>query len=346
MDLWKEPMTWKVAGVLLAGLVTLFFLIGLEIRSHARKGPRLPNPPRAASGSFTRAAVRFGLIVAPFAVIGLLFGTVAAAVALGVVAATVLWSLRYAGPAILAQCGARPVTDRNLVDAVHELAAKAGIAAPRVLETQETHPNAFALGSDPARATIIMTLGLRGRLTADELLAVMAHEISLIAGRDTRRAMLGVTLMSPIAALALRLRLIGPSVHRQGLGALLFLVLLAPVAALVRQLAGPRARAYRADREAALLCGNPNHLITALRKLDGTTRRVASITANDQPAVAALFIVNPQPNSWVGRLFTAQPPVSKRIERLDALSETARPGAAGSGFPPDNTTLRNASAMS
>jgi heat shock protein HtpX len=323
MDLWKEPMTWKVAGVLLAGLLTLFVLIGLEIRSHVRKGPRLPDPPRAPSGTFSRAAARLGLIVAPFAAIGLLLGTVAAVVALGVAVATVLWSLRCAGPAILAQCGARAVTDRNLVDAVHELAAKAGIAAPRVLEIRETHPNAFALGSDPAHAAIIMTLGLRGRLTADELLAVMAHEISLIARRDTWRATLGVTLMSPIAALALRLRLIGPSVHRQGFGALMFLLLLAPISVLVRRLAGSRARSYQADREGALLCGNPNHLITALGKLDASTRRVPSITANDQPAVAALFIVNPLPNSWVGRLFTAQPPVSKRIERLAALSEKA-----------------------
>jgi heat shock protein HtpX len=346
MDLWKEPMTWKVAGVLLAGLATLFVLIGLEIRSHARKGPRLPDPPRAPSGTFSGAAGRLGLIVAPFAAIGLLFGTVAAAVALGAAIATVLWSLRYAGPAILAQCGARPVTDRNLVDAVHDLAARAGIAAPRVLEIRETHPNAFALGSDPAHATIIMTLGLRSRLTADELLAVMAHEISLIARRDTWRATLGVTLMSPIAAFALRLRLIGPCVHRQGLGAPVFLVLLAPVSALVWRLAGLRARAYRADREGALLCGNPNHLITALGKLDASTRRVSSITANDQPAVAALFIVDPLPNSWVGRLFSGQLPVSKRIERLEALSDKPRPGTAGSGFPPDHATLRNASAMS
>jgi heat shock protein HtpX len=92
------------------------------------------------------------------------------------------------------------------------------------------------------------------------------------------------------------------------------------------------------------LCGNPKHLITALGKLDASTRRVPSITANDQPAVAALFVVNPLPNSWVGRLFSAQLPVSKRIERLEALSE--KPGAAGSGFPPASATLRNASAMS
>jgi heat shock protein HtpX len=68
------------------------------------------------------------------------------------------------------------------------------------------------------------------------------------------------------------------------------------------------------------LCGNPADLIRALIKLDASARRVASITANDQPALAALFIVNPLPNSWVGRLFAAHPPISKRIERLRAVS--------------------------
>ena len=345
MDLWAEPMTWKVASVLLAGLVTLFVLIALEIRSPARsRGPRLPKPPRVP-GAVSRAAVRLGLIVAPFTVIGLWFGTVGAAVALGMAIAIVFWSLRLTGPAILAQCGARVVTDRNLVEAVQDLAAKAGIPAPRLLEIQETHPNAFALGSDPAHAAIVVTLGLRGRLTAGELRAVLGHEISRIAHRDTLRATLGVTLMSAIAALALRLGLIGPSVHRQGFGALMFLAFLAPASALVRRLAGSRAWDYRADREGALWCGHPNDLITALGKLDASTRRVFSITANDQPAVAALFIVNPLPNSWVGRLFTWQPPVSRRIERLKALSGQAHPREEGSGFPSADATLQNASSM-
>jgi heat shock protein HtpX len=126
----------------------------------------------------------------------------------------------------------------------------------------------------------------------------------------------------------------------------MFLALLAPVSALVRRLAGSRNWEYRADREGALLCGHPNDLITALGKLDASTRRVFSITANDQPALAALFIVNPLPNSWVGRLFTWQPPVSRRIERLKSLSGQTRPREEETGFPSDGATLQNAGAMS
>jgi heat shock protein HtpX len=323
MGLWAEPMTAKVAAVLLAGLATLFILIYLEIRSHARA--ENPLPARAAGqpidvSAFARVAVLVGLIAAPFAAVGLLFGVAGAAVVLAIAVAAALRSLWHTGPAILAQCGARYVTDRNLIEAVQELADKAGIPAPRLLEIQETHPNVFALGSDPAHAAIIVTLGLRTRLTGDELRAVIGHELSHIVHRDTLRATVGVTLMSAIAALAVRLRLIGLSVRRQGGGALLFLLILAPLSALVLRLAAARSRAYQADREGALLCGNPDDLIQALRKLDASARRIASITANDQPALAALCIVNPLPNSWVGWLFAAQPPIAKRIERLRAMS--------------------------
>jgi heat shock protein HtpX len=327
MELWLEPMTAKVAAVLLAGLVTLFVLIGLEIRSHARtedSGP--PKSRRVAPGAAGQTIFLLALIVAPFALIGFLFGPAAAAVALGLAGAIVLWSFRHTGPAILARCGARPVRDRNLIEAVQDLAAQAGIPAPRILEIQESHPNAFALGSDPAHAAIVLTLGLRSRLTGDELRAVMGHEISHIARRDTLRATIGVTLMSAIAALALRLGLIGLSVRRQGGGALLFLAIFLPLSALVRRLAAPRSREYQADRGAALLCGNPDDLIGALHKLDASSRRVASITANDQPALAALCSVNPLPNSWIGRLFAAQPPVARRIERLREFSGDGLPG--------------------
>ena len=145
MDLWSEPMTARVAAFLLAALATLLVLIFWEIRSHGRaEDPTLPKPehapppaprPRAvAPGAISRAALLLGLTLAPFAAIGLLFGTAAAAAALGLTVATALWSFRYTGPAILAQCGARYVTDRNLIEAVAELAAKAGIPAPRILE--------------------------------------------------------------------------------------------------------------------------------------------------------------------------------------------------------------------
>jgi heat shock protein HtpX len=334
VGLWSQPMSAKVAAILIAGLFTLLALIIAEIRSQARaENPRPPKPPSVTPGVIARLAVLLAVIAAPFAILGYWFGAAAVAAAGAIVAAMALRSLRLAEPAILAQCGARNVTDRNLIEAVQELAAKAGIPAPHLLEIQETHPNAFALGAGPVDAAIVVTLGLRTRLTGEELRAVIGHEISHIARRDTLRAIVGVTLMRVIAALALRLRLIGLSVGRQGGRALLFLAILAPVSAVVLRFAASRAREYEADREGARLCGDPDHLIRALAKLDTSTRRFASITANDQPALAALFFVNPLPNSWVGRLFSAHPPIARRIARLRAINRRSTPR----GTPPRNT---------
>src|SRR5207302_7878300 len=137
-----------------------------------------------------------------FTVIGSLFGAGGAAVALAMAAATALRSFWLTGPAILARCGARSVTDPSLMEAVQELAAKAGIPAPRILEIQEPHPNAFALGLGPAQASIILTVGLRQRLNSGELRAVIGHEISHLANRDTLSATMGVTLLGAIAKLA------------------------------------------------------------------------------------------------------------------------------------------------
>jgi heat shock protein HtpX len=335
MELWSEPMTAKMAAFLLAALVALLVLIGLEIQSHA--ATKDARPPKHRGVELGAVTVLLGTIVVPFAAIGFLFGSAGAAVAAAIAVAVVLWSFWHTGPAILTQCGARATADRDLIEAVEELAVKAGIPAPHLLEIDENHPNAFALGSDPAHAAVVVTLGLRRRLTAAELRAVMAHEISHIARRDTLRATLGVTLMGAIAALALRLRLIGLAIRRQGGGALLFLAIFAPLSALVLRFAAPRARAYQADQEGARLCGNPDDLIRALIKLDAAARRVASITANDQPALSALFIVNPLPNSWVGKLFAAQPPIAQRIERLRAFS-----GEAESGFPSDKAIPQSA----
>jgi heat shock protein HtpX len=286
-------------------------------------------------------------MIAAFAVFAWRFGVPLAATILALTIAILLRSLWYTGPAILAQCGARAVRDPNLIEAVADLAAKAGIAAPRILEIQEIHPNAFALGTDGPDAAIVVTFGLRNRLTAAEQRAIVAREMSHIVRRDTAQATLGVTLMGPVAALALWLGVAGRTAPDRGGRALLFLVLLAPAAALALRLGGARARAYRADRDGARLCGNPADLIAALDKLDAATRRFASITANDQPAAAALFIVNPLPNSWTGRLFAASPPVARRIARLRGLSKQpgTAPTGAGPGSPSQLAAMPNVVAV-
>jgi heat shock protein HtpX len=267
-----------------------------------------------------RTGFLFSAMVAVFVAIGSLFGTEGAAVALAFAAVVSFWSFWRAGHAILRRAGARDVTDAKLLAVVHDLAAKANMPAPRLFEIEEHQPNAFALGSDPAHACIVLATGLRRRLNADEIRAVLAHELWHIANRDTLSATMGVTLLSAIATLAILLGIVGLAARRNGGGALIFLTILAPVVAVVLHLAMSRNQEYRADREGALLCGNPEHLISALIKLDTSTRRIASATAGAQPAIASLFFVDPLPGTWLGRLFLSHPPIAKRIARLKKLT--------------------------
>lgn len=348
MDLWSEPMTTRTMAILLAGILVWLVLIAREIHIYARERARRPSAPtvdvepvaepteplaeRALPSwrTMARAAFLLALLAFPFLIVGVTFGATAAALVMALLVAAILWSLWQAPPLILARCGARPVTDSGVLAAVRELAAQAGIPPPHLMETQEHHPNAFALGSSPARAAVIVTRGLRMRLTRAELRAVLGHQIACIARRDTARGTIGVTLLSPLAALATRLGLIGPSVHRQGAGALLFLLLTMPLSALVLRFSASQRRAYRTDRAGAALSGNADDLIAALTKLDSSAPRFESITAKDQPAVAALCIIDPLPHSWVGHLFAAQPRTARRVARLRALATTTM--AAGTAL--------------
>jgi Zn-dependent protease with chaperone function len=108
----------------------------------------------------------------------------------------------------------------------------------------------------------------------------------------------------------------------------LFLLFMLPVSALVLRFSAPPGRAYRADREGAALCGSADDLIAALIKLDASAPRFDSITAKDQPALAALCIVDPLPHCWVGHLFAAQPRTARRVARLRAFGAAADPALA------------------
>lgn len=225
----------------------------------------------------------------------------------------------------LAMHHAQPVDEKQapeLYAVVAELAQRAGIPMPRLYVIPEMQPNAFATGRSPKHAAVAVTEGLLRTMNRAELAGVLAHELAHVKNRDILTASIAATLAGAITVLA---RMVGYALmfggrdredNRGAIGGI-FLLIVAPIAALLIQLAISRSREYAADEKAARLTGNPLGLASALRKLAALTERVPMETA--QPATASLMIANPFSGGGLMRLFSTHPPISERIARLEAM---------------------------
>lgn len=225
----------------------------------------------------------------------------------------------------LAMHHAQPLSERDapqLYALVAELAQRAGIPMPRLYLIPEMQPNAFATGRSPRHAAVAVTEGLLRTMNREELAGVLAHELAHVQNRDILTASVAATLAGAITVLA---RMLGYALmfggrEREDNGSALgglFLMLVAPVAALLIQLAISRSREYAADQKAARLTGNPLGLASALRKLAALTQRLPMESA--QPATASLMIANPLSGGGLLRLFSTHPPIEARIARLEAM---------------------------
>lgn len=225
----------------------------------------------------------------------------------------------------LAMHHAQPVDEREapeLYAVVAELSQRAGIPMPRLYVIPELQPNAFATGRSPKHAAVAVTEGLLRTMNRAELSGVLAHELAHVKNRDILTASIAATLAGAITVLA---RMVGYALMFGGRdredngGAFggIFLLIVAPIAALLIQLAISRSREYAADEKAARLTGNPMGLASALRKLAALTERVPMETA--QPATASLMIANPLSGGGLMRLFSTHPPIEERIARLEAM---------------------------
>lgn len=225
----------------------------------------------------------------------------------------------------LAMHHAQPLTERDapqLYALVAELAQRAGIPMPRLYLIPEMQPNAFATGRSPRRAAVAVTEGLLRTMDREELAGVLAHELAHVQNRDILTASVAATLAGAITVLA---RMLGYALmfggrEREDNGSALgglFFMLVAPLAALLIQLAISRSREYAADEKAARLTGNPLGLASALRKLASLTERLPMESA--QPATASLMIANPFSGGGLLRLFSTHPPIETRIARLEAM---------------------------
>ena len=210
---------------------------------------------------------------------------------------------------------------------VAELVQRAGLPMPRVYVIDEAAPNAFATGRNPEHAAVAATTGIMQVLSANELRAVMAHELTHVAHRDILISTISATMAGAISMLANFAVFFGgrdsegrPANPIAGLA----VMLLAPLAASLIQLAISRAREFEADRGGAELSGDPRSLASALEKIQAYARGTPLIAAERNPQTAQMMIVNPLHGGGIATLFSTHPSTEERVARLLAMA-----GAAG-----------------
>ncbi len=215
---------------------------------------------------------------------------------------------------------AQPVTREELpraYAAVERLTQKIGIPMPKMYVIPSDSPNAFATGRNPQHASVAVTHGILGLLTDEELEGVLAHELGHVNNRDILISSVAATLAGAITLIARFGFFFGGGRGRRGGGLTgLFMLIVAPIAASLIQLAVSRSREYEADATGAHFTGNPYALASALQKIDQYARRVP---LQASPSTAHLFIIQPFLGVSAGmfaNLFSTHPPVAKRIERL------------------------------
>jgi len=237
--------------------------------------------------------------------------------------------------AVLRMHGARPVDARSAPDLhsmTQELAARAKMPMPRLYIMETDQPNAFATGRNPDNAAVAVTRGLLRQMSREEVAGVVAHELAHIKNRDTLTMTITATLAGAISLLANFALFFGGGRDRpMGLIGTLAMMILAPLAAGMVQMAISRTREYEADREGAAICGRADWLASALHKLGRLSGRIDNYTAERNPASAHMFIVNPLHMHGYDSLFATHPPIEKRIAALRALSAGPKPAHGASG---------------
>lgn len=224
----------------------------------------------------------------------------------------------------------RPVTENEapeLYAIVRNLSERAGIPMPRIFITPSAQPNAFATGRGPTHAAVAVTEGIMGLLSRTELEGVLAHELGHVKNRDVLIGTIAASLAGAITMIANMLQWglifggIGGSDDEGGgilgLAGTLLMIVLAPIAAMLIQMAISRSREFEADADGARIAGSSAGLAGALLKLE---RGAKQIPMQVNPAASHLFIVNPLSGQSMARLFSTHPPIEERVRRLEEMT--------------------------
>ena len=270
--------------------------------------------------SYVKTFGLMALMTALFvAIAGWFGGRSAMYIALGFAAVFNFGAYWFSDRAVLRMYKARPLERHEapgLYDMVDGMRQRAGLPMPAIAISASPQPNAFATGRDPAHAAVCVTQGMLQVASADELAGVIGHELAHIKNRDMLIGTVAATLAAAVVMLARLGFWFGGDDNRGGVIGGLMMMILAPVAAMLIQMAISRAGEYRADRVGAEISGRPQALASALKKLEAEARRRPREL---NPSAAHLAIVNPLKVGGLSGLFRTHPPTEERVRRLEEM---------------------------
>ncbi|MFN3765610.1 MAG: zinc metalloprotease HtpX [Aliihoeflea sp.] len=279
-----------------------------------------------------RTAMLLAFMTALFMGVGYLIGgSGGMMIAFFVAAAMNLFSYWNSDKMVLRMHNAVEVDERSAPEyygMVRDLAARAQLPMPKVYLIREDQPNAFATGRNPQNAAVAATTGLLDRLSYDEVAGVMAHELAHVQNRDTLTMTITATIAGAISMLAnFAFFFRGNNNNPLGFIGVLVAMIVAPLAAMMVQMAISRTREYAADRRGAEISGSPQSLASALNKIAASAGRLRNDNAERNPATAHMFIINPLSGEKMDNLFSTHPDTQNRIAALMKMQGEFAPQA-------------------
>lgn len=284
-------------------------------------------------GNWLKTTILMAAIVALFGVVGAALGGASGMmIALLFAAAMNVYAYWFSDKAVLKMYGAQEVTAdnsqfRHYYQMVKSLAENAQLPMPKVYVIDESQPNAFATGRNPENAAVAATLGIMQILSERELRGVMAHELAHVKNRDTLISTISATVAGAIASIAQFGMLFGGGRDDNGERSVnpiigILVMLLAPLAASLIQMAISRSREFEADRGGAEISRDPKALASALEKIHNYAHQIPNETAEAHPETGQMMIINPLSGRSFDSLFSTHPRTEERVEKLMGMASS------------------------
>jgi len=278
-------------------------------------------------GNWFKTTILMAGIVALFGAVGAALGGAGGMmIALAFAAAMNIYAYWFSDSVVLKMYNAQEVDEQTaprFYGMIHELSQNAGLPMPRVYIIDEAQPNAFATGRNPEHAAVAATTGIMNMLSDRELRGVMAHELAHVRHRDTLISTISATVAGAISSIAQFGMLFSGGGRDRGVhpAVAILIMILAPIAAMLIQMAISRSREFEADRGGAEICADPQALAAALKKIHNYAHQIPMDTAQQHPETAQMMIINPLSAEGIQGLFSTHPSTDERVARLMEMAQ-------------------------